>query len=123
MGAAQAGSGPLGWWTADNTSRALQPGDILRARDVDEGDAYAVVRVVGVHKVRDIEEAIVAPLLTFGANVSAPMNGDGGLLSVYDVLTAAEVAELLPAADDEPTAGQTDVAAAKAILARARVEA
>jgi hypothetical protein len=142
MAKAQAGNSALGWWQRDDTPHVLNPGDVLRARDAEDGDEWAVVKVSALHTVRDIEEAVITPLLTFGPNVSAPVSGEGGILRAYDVLSPTDVAELLPAPEPEstptappkladllagsspePAAARTDVEAAKAGIARARVEA
>lgn len=128
----QAGNSPLGWWLPDDGTHALQPGDVLRARDASDSDveaaktadpaSYEVVRVVALHRVRETEEAVVSPLYGFGPPVSAPVTGEGGLLSIFDVLTESEAADLLPAAEsDAEEVAQTDVA--KAVLDRARVGA
>jgi len=88
---------PRGWWVPSDRAPELVPGTILRARaPEDQYDPYTVVRVVGTHLVKEREEAVITPALTFGENVSVPISGDGGLLRVYDVLTEAEAAALLP---------------------------
>lgn len=91
-----AAENPYQWWAPSDHSPALEPGTILRAREDAPDDPYAVVRVVATHRVRDLEEAVITPALSFGENISAPISGAGGLLSVFDVLTEAEAAELLP---------------------------
>ncbi|HST43479.1 MAG TPA: hypothetical protein VLK58_28395 [Conexibacter sp.] len=98
-------------------------GDVLRAREAEAGDAYATVKVVAIHRtINDTHEAIIQPFPGFGQSVSAAMTGEGSILRHFDVLSAAEVAELTPAAEDAPEQSITDVAAAKAELAAARTE-
>lgn len=122
MRSTQAGNNALGWWQRDDTPHVLQPGDVLRARDAEDGDEWALVRVVGLHTVQEVEEAVITPL-AFGPNLSAPISGEGGILRAYDVLGADEVAELLPEPEPEPRGPSADIVAAKARLARERAEA
>ncbi len=118
----QAGNSPMGWWQTDDEPHALVPGDVLRAHEAEADDPYALVKVTAIHRVREVEEAVVTPLLTFGQNVSAPIMGEGGLLRAYEVLSADEAAELLPAPDTASSL-TTDVASGRALLAKARAEA
>lgn len=117
-----AAENPLQWWVPADHVPALTPGMVLRARDGNSDDPFSVVRVVATHRVRDLDEAVVTPALSFGENVSAPISGAGGLLAIYDALTEAEVADLLPAADPE-AAERVDVNAARHQLEQARAAA
>lgn len=131
----QVGNSPLSWWSPDTANHLLAPGDVLRARGATDEDirlaitadpaSYELVRVVALHTVRDVEEAVIQPVFGFGTNVSAAVVGSGGLLTAYNVLTESEVAELAAMAAVESTetdAEHTDVAAARAVLARAARE-
>lgn len=115
---------PLQWWAPADHVPALTPGTLLRARDYDSDDPYSIVRVVATHRIRDLEEAIITPALSFGENVSAPVLGVGGLLTIYDVLTEAEVAELMPKSQPSPSEPEgVDVTAARRMLEQARTAA
>lgn len=115
---------PLGYWASPVGQHPLAVGDVLRAREAEADDPYAVVRVVAITPTpTDTFEAVIAPAFEFGENISAAMTGEGSILRHFDVLTAAEVAELTPdAAESDDRAGWTDVTSAKAALAAARVE-
>lgn len=108
---------PLEFWASEPGRHALSVGDVLRARDAEADDPYAVVSVVGIHRVGEAVEAIIAPFGTFGEAVSAPIEGQ--LLRLYEVLSPAEAEALKPAYSPAFT---TDVDAAKAALAGAREE-
>lgn len=85
---------PRQFWTNAGRTPTLEPGTVLRAREVeDETDPYALVVVVGTHWVPKGEEAVIQPL-SFGEAISAPVNGAGSLLAHFDVLTETEVAAL-----------------------------
>lgn len=94
---------PWKQWVGGGRTPTLEAGTILRARGIeDPSDPYAVVVVIGVHWPPKGEEAVIQPL-GFGEAVSAPVTGAGSLLSLYDVCTEAEAAELLPAPEEDET--------------------
>lgn len=84
----------LEYWADDGRSTTLPVGSVLRAREAEESDPYAVVVVVGIQQVDQVEEAVIVPFEGFGTAVSAPIVGRGGLMSVYEVLTEAEESDL-----------------------------
>lgn len=67
---------------------ALPVGTILRARAPEDGDQYAVARVVGLHDVRGAREVVLAPYFDFGSPISATMES---VLREYEVVDSAAV--------------------------------
>lgn len=110
----------LEYWANDGHRAALPAGTVLKAREAEEGDPYAVVVVVGLQHVEQVEEAVVVPFEGFGTAVSAPIMGSGGLLSVYDVMTEAEESELRAALPGGGVDLAAEHEAAKADLLGAR---
>ncbi len=74
----------------------LTPGTILRAREIeDEDDPFNVIKITGLTgRVNDVEEATFTSATEFTATHAAPVNGEGGLLRAYEVLSEGEVASL-----------------------------
>ena len=90
---------PRQQWVAGGRTPTLSIGTVLRVREIeDPDDPMNIVIVCGVHFAPRGEEAIIRPLL-FGDAVAAPVAGPGSVLSVFEVVTEAEAAELLPAAE------------------------
>lgn len=111
----------LEFWTSDAPSPSLAVGSVLRARDAERGDPYALAVVIGTHAVDGVEEAVIAPYVGFGSAVSAPVFGEGGILRAFEVMTEAEVAEVrasVPAASGVDPVAELEAAKADLLAAR-----
>lgn len=75
------------WGNVIDPTVELKPGTVLRAIEGDPEDPYYEVVVVGTQRTWRDEpnEYVIRPAHEFGPMICAPLFGEGGLRTIYDV--------------------------------------